>query len=236
MPPMLIFVQSKQRGLDLYEELKYEGIKIGLIHGDVVKEQRDETVTKLRTGIISILICTDLMSRGIDLLTVNYVINYDFPQSIVSYIHRVGRTGRAGNKGTAITLFTDSDKPYLRSIANLMKKSGCDVPDWILELKQPTRREWKLLEKKPIKRATMSTDIDRNVDKKVERELNRVSQRTINKKTAKQQSKKKQEEDEIEKYENDQNDDEVDSQEFLEAMQDVDGLDEIEDYDELSQE
>lgn len=63
------------------------------------------------------------MSRGIDFKTVNYVVNYDFPQSIVSYIHRIGRTGRAGKKGTAVTFFTDEDAEFLRNIANLMKKS-----------------------------------------------------------------------------------------------------------------
>lgn len=123
-PPMLIFVQNKQRSMELYKELIVEGISCNIIHGDRIKEQRDEVVMKFRTGKISILICTDLMSRGIDFLTVNYVVNYDFPQSIVSYIHRVGRTGRAGNQGTALTLYTDSDIEYLRSIANLMKKSG----------------------------------------------------------------------------------------------------------------
>ena len=57
-------------------------------------------------------------------------------QSGVDYIHRIGRTGRAGRKGKAITLFTEDDKPMLRSIANVMKISGCDVPEWMLELKK----------------------------------------------------------------------------------------------------
>ena len=142
-PPMLVFVQNKHRALDLYKELIYEGISVNVIHGDRIKVQRDEIVTKFRNGKISVLICTDLMSRGIDFLTVNWVVNYDFPQSIISYIHRVGRTGRAGNKGTAITLFTNDDIEYLRSIANLMKKSGWEVSPWMLELKKPDRRKWK---------------------------------------------------------------------------------------------
>jgi len=162
---MLVFVQNKERGLELYNELIYEGVSVNVIHGDRIKEQRDEVVKKFRTGKISVLICTDLMSRGIDFLTVNYVVNYDFPQSIVSYIHRVGRTGRAGKKGTAITLFTENDIEYLRSIANLMKKSGCDVKPWMLELKNPGRKKWKELEKNPLKRKTISTSIKKNSDK-----------------------------------------------------------------------
>lgn len=106
-PPMLIFVQSKERAKELFHELIYEGMNVNVIHSDKKKEERDEIIKQFRIGKIWILICTDLMSRGIDFKTVNYVINYDFPQSIVSYIHRIGRTGRAGKKGTAITLFTD---------------------------------------------------------------------------------------------------------------------------------
>ena len=79
--------------------------------------------------------CTDLMARGIDFKTVNSVINFDFPTSLVSYIHRVGRTGRAGRSGKATTYFTDDDVPYVKLIANLMKKSGHEVPEWMLNLK-----------------------------------------------------------------------------------------------------
>ena len=63
------------------------------------------------------------------------MINYDFPQSTVSYIHRIGRTGRAGRSGKAVTFFTEADVEYLRAIANVMKASGCEVPDWMLQLK-----------------------------------------------------------------------------------------------------
>lgn len=106
------------------------------------------------------------MSRGIDFKAVNCVINYDFPQSIVSYIHRIGRTGRAGKKGKAITLYTDDDVEFLRNIANLMKKSGVDVPEWMLKLKAAPSKRWKEVEKKPIKRKTISTDIKSNTNKR----------------------------------------------------------------------
>ena len=81
-------------------------------------------IKQFRMGQVWILICTDLMSRGIDFKTVNMVINFDFPQSLVSYIHRIGRTGRGGKEGKAITFFTDEDKDYVRSVANLITKSG----------------------------------------------------------------------------------------------------------------
>ena len=65
----------------------------------------------------------------------NLVINYDFPDSIVNYIHRVGRTGRAEKNGTAITFVTDEDKFAVRKIANLLKISGCIIPNWFFDIK-----------------------------------------------------------------------------------------------------
>lgn len=73
------------------------------------------------------------MARGMDFKNVNLVINFDFPASITTYIHRIGRTGRAGKKGQAITFYTEADYVLLRSIANVMQQSGCkDIPEWIL--------------------------------------------------------------------------------------------------------
>lgn len=132
---MLIFVQSKDRAKQLYKELKFDGQRVGVIHADKKKDDRDEIIKQFRMGKVWILICTDLMSRGIDFKTVNQVVNFDFPQSLVSYIHRIGRTGRGGKEGLALTFFTDDDKPYIRTIANLMKKSGDEVAEWMLRLK-----------------------------------------------------------------------------------------------------
>jgi len=68
------------------------------------------------------------MSRGIDFKGVNLIINYDFPTTMINFIHRVGRTGRANREGKAVTFFTDEDKPLLRSLGNMLKVSGCEVP------------------------------------------------------------------------------------------------------------
>lgn len=64
-----------------------------------------------------------------DFLGINLVINYDFPQSVISYIHRIGRAGRAGEEAKAVTFYTIDDGPYIKMIANVMKKSGFDVPE-----------------------------------------------------------------------------------------------------------
>lgn len=100
------------------------------------------------------------MARGIDFKGVNLVINYDFPQSMISYVHRVGRTGRAKREGKAITFFTDVDKPILKDLGNLLKSSGCEVPDWVLNLKKMSRKDRKHIEKFPVKRENISRDPD----------------------------------------------------------------------------
>ena len=139
-PPAIIFLQSKERAQALFGELLYDGVNVDVIHAGRSQAARDAAVAKFRKGETWILICTDLVARGVDFKAVNMVINYDLPTSGVTYVHRIGRTGRAGRKGTAITLFTEADFDSIRPIANVMKLSGCKVPDWISTLKKDGRR------------------------------------------------------------------------------------------------
>lgn len=136
-PPVLIFVQSKERADELFRELRYDGINVGVIHSNRSLSQREEVITQFRAGKVWFLIATDLLGRGLDFKGINTVINYDLPQTTVSYVHRIGRTGRAGRQGVAITFFTEDDVPRLRPIANVMKQSGCEVPEWMLGLQAP---------------------------------------------------------------------------------------------------
>ena len=151
-PPVLLFVQSIDRARDLFKELIYDGINVDVIHSGRSRAQRDLIISNFRSGKIWVLITTELMARGIDFKGVNLVINYDFPQTAESYIHRIGRTGRAGRNGDAVTYFTKDDLPYLKTIVNVMKQSGCDVPDWMLNLKKPSKNEKKMARKAPLKR------------------------------------------------------------------------------------
>ncbi|KAJ2719871.1 RNA-dependent ATPase rok1 [Coemansia sp. Benny D115] len=156
-PPCLIFVQSIDRAKELFHELIYEGINVDVIHSERTQTQRNRIVQKFRSGDLWVLICTELMARGIDFKGVNLVINYDFPQTTQSYIHRIGRTGRAGRSGKAITYFTKADAPYLKTIVNVMRESGCEVPEWMVQLKNPVKKEKKALKKKPLDRDAIST-------------------------------------------------------------------------------
>ncbi|XP_049767383.1 probable ATP-dependent RNA helicase DDX52 isoform X5 [Schistocerca cancellata] len=156
-PPVLVFVQTKERAKELFNELLYDGINVDVIHADRTQLQRDNVVQSFRRGDIWVLICTELMGRGIDFKGVNLVINYDFPPSVISYIHRIGRTGRAGNPGKAITFFTESDTVNLRSIAQMVQDSGCEVPEYLLKLKKSSKRDRRKLEKKAPQRERIST-------------------------------------------------------------------------------
>ena len=133
-PPIIVFVQSKDRAKQLAKELAGHGLHLGLIHAAMSDTKRRAQVDRFRAGDTWVLVATDLMARGMDFVGVSTVVNYDFPGSPHSYIHRIGRSGRAGRPGSAVTLFTeeDADRGDLRAIANVMKNSGCDVPDWML--------------------------------------------------------------------------------------------------------
>ncbi|KAK5819021.1 hypothetical protein PVK06_023977 [Gossypium arboreum] len=133
-PPVLIFVQSKECEKKLYEELKFDNIRVGVIHSDLSEAQRENVVNDFRAGKTWVLIATDVIARDMDFKGVNSVINYDFPDSTAAYIHRIGLSGRAGRTGEAITFYTEDDVPFLRNIANVMAASGCEVPSWIMAL------------------------------------------------------------------------------------------------------
>jgi ATP-dependent RNA helicase DDX52/ROK1 len=142
-PPTIVFVQSQERAQALFGELLYDGIHVDVIHAGRSRTARDNAVAKFRRGDTWVLICTDLVARGVDFRAVNMVINYDLPSSGITYVHRIGRTGRAGRKGKAITLFTEADFDNLRTIANVMKQSGCVVPEWMLTLKKKNKSKTK---------------------------------------------------------------------------------------------
>lgn len=135
-PPVLIFVDSIEASKQLFNELAFEGVNVDVINSERSQQERDNIIKNFRLENIWVLIATELLGRGIDFKGVNLVINYDFPKNAASYIHRIGRTGRAGRKGKAITFFTKQDGEKLRGIANVMKASGCDVPEWMLQLRK----------------------------------------------------------------------------------------------------
>lgn len=89
-PPVLVFVQSQERATELTEELLYDGRNVDVLHSGRTKKQRTDAAERFQRGECHILVATEVMSRGMDFAGVRLVINYDFPQSVQSYIHRIG--------------------------------------------------------------------------------------------------------------------------------------------------
>lgn len=134
VPPVIVFCQSIARAGELCAALRAHKISVDVIHSGRSQAEREDVVRSFRNGSLWFLITTDLLARGLDFPEVSNVINYDFPESTAAYIHRIGRTGRAGRRGSAITLYTDADVPSLRIVVNVMKESGCKVSDWLVDL------------------------------------------------------------------------------------------------------
>ncbi|KAL3029372.1 hypothetical protein AAZX31_03G159600 [Glycine max] len=153
-PPVLVFLQSKERAKELCSELAFDSIRVDVIHSDLSQAERENAVDNFRAGKTWVLIATDVVARGMDFKGVNCVINYDFPDSAAAYVHRIGRSGRAGRTGEAITFYTEDDIPFLRNVANLMAASGCEVPSYLMKLR---KKKWK---KHRPKRDSISTKPD----------------------------------------------------------------------------
>jgi ATP-dependent RNA helicase DDX46/PRP5 len=108
----------------LFKELLKKGYLCGLIHGGLDANDREYTLYEFKKGLKNILIATSLAARGLDIKDVVLVINYRCPNHLEDYIHRIGRTGRAGNKGTAITFITKQEDVYSIDLIKALKMSS----------------------------------------------------------------------------------------------------------------
>jgi ATP-dependent RNA helicase DDX52/ROK1 len=154
--PMLVFVQSTARAVDLAKELRIGAVRAAALHGNTPEAERADIISQFRVGELFVVVATDLLSRGIDYSAVKCVVNYDVPQTRTSYIHRVGRTGRAGRTGEAVTFCNKEDRPSMRIIAAVMRESGSPVPDWIMTLPNPSLTTRKRIASKKIRRDPIS--------------------------------------------------------------------------------
>ena len=117
----LIFCNTKSMVDELAENLKNRGISAEGLHGDMSQAQRDTVMKRFRSGNLQMLIATDVAARGIDVNDVDSVINYDVPQDIEYYVHRIGRTGRAGKEGMSFTLAARRESFRIREIERTCK-------------------------------------------------------------------------------------------------------------------
>src|SRR4029079_6502554 len=120
---VIVFVATKQRARDLAFKLKDENFYVESIHGDLNQRQRENTLSRFRNKKFNILIATDVAARGLDITTVSHIINYDLPDDVETYFHRIGRTARAGANGTALSFVSQHDMFTLRKIQNIAANS-----------------------------------------------------------------------------------------------------------------
>jgi ATP-dependent RNA helicase DeaD len=106
----LIFARTKIRAQELADDLIRMGFSADALHGDLNQVRREQVLGKFRQHDITLLVATDVAARGLDIEDVSHVINFDFPQDVENYVHRIGRTGRAGKTGVAITLITPRER------------------------------------------------------------------------------------------------------------------------------
>lgn len=112
----IIFCNTRKKVIELAERMKKSNFTVSMIHGDMQQTERDSIVLDFRTAKTRILIATDIWGRGIDVQQVSLVINYDFPESRESYLHRIGRSGRFGRKGVAINFVTKGDIEIMKDV------------------------------------------------------------------------------------------------------------------------
>jgi len=118
----LVFARTKKRVDEVAKGLEIRGYNSEGIHGDLSQRARISVLNNFKKGNVDILVATDVAARGIDVEGLTHVYNFDVPQDPESYVHRIGRTGRAGQKGEAITFVTPQEMGYLKTIENLTKQ------------------------------------------------------------------------------------------------------------------
>jgi ATP-dependent RNA helicase DDX3X len=131
---ILIFVQTKQGAYDLERTFTKNGFPATSIHGDKTQSDRERALYKFKSGKCPILVATDVCSRGIDINNVTHVINYDMPNNIDDYVHRIGRTGRAGNTGSSISLMNRKNMSIAKDLFNLLEENEQEVPEWLSDM------------------------------------------------------------------------------------------------------
>jgi len=127
---VLVFTRTKHGANRLCKQLESDGIRGAAIHGNKSQGARTKALADFKKGSIRVLVATDIAARGIDIDQLPHVVNYELPNVPEDYVHRIGRTGRAGNKGEALSLVCIDEKMLLRNIEKLIKK---EIPKVHLE-------------------------------------------------------------------------------------------------------
>ena len=151
---VIIFASTKKKVKDLAASLLRRGLKVGAVHSDLEQEQREEELAAFKSGKISIIVATDVLSRGIDIKGIDLVINFDVPGDAEDYVHRIGRTARADASGIALTFVNAADRYKFDKIESLieMKIRRSPLPDHLSYATPPVSTPKFFKKKKKVKR------------------------------------------------------------------------------------
>ncbi|XP_060651017.1 probable ATP-dependent RNA helicase DDX43 [Drosophila nasuta] len=133
---IIVFCGRKARADDLSSDLSLGGFNTQCIHGNREQSDREQAIADIKSGMVRILVATDVASRGLDIEDITHVINYDFPRNIEEYVHRVGRTGRAGRKGTSISFITREDWGMTKELIAILEEANQEVPEKLRDMAQ----------------------------------------------------------------------------------------------------
>lgn len=129
---MLVFVDTQEACDHLFRELLKQNLPCQTLHGGMGQDDRDSTIADFKVGNTSLLLATSVAARGLDVKDLVLVVNYEVPNHYEDYVHRVGRTGRAGNTGVAYTFITPEEEKYAPDLVKAMEAAGQEPPDDIL--------------------------------------------------------------------------------------------------------
>lgn len=136
----IIFCRTKLRAIKLNDALKTNGFLSDELHGDLSQAKRENVMKRFRDLKLQLLVATDVAARGLDVEGVTHIFNYDIPEDVESYVHRIGRTGRAGDEGIAITLVAAKDRNYLdiieKGINMTVEKVEMEIPKGQMQTNQ----------------------------------------------------------------------------------------------------
>lgn len=127
----LIFVETKRMADQLTDFLIMQNLRATAIHGDRTQSERERALQAFKSGAASLLVATAVAARGLDIPNVTHVINYDLPGDVDDYVHRIGRTGRAGNTGVATSFFNRDNYNIAKGLVEILSESNQDIPDFL---------------------------------------------------------------------------------------------------------
>jgi ATP-dependent RNA helicase RhlE len=146
---VLVFTRTKRGADRLTRHLERDGIRAAAIHGDKSQKERTRTLLSFKRGTVRVLVATDLASRGLDIDQLPHVVNFELPLVPEDYVHRIGRTGRAGNEGDAVSLVCLDEREQLNGIERLLR---CDIQKVVIPGYEPhaARRRDSISRRRPL--------------------------------------------------------------------------------------